>query len=44
MLNNITPNNTPLSTHEYSEDVLEFLTLLVEEYLQQQKVNKSPPE
>lgn len=38
------PNNTTSSAYEYSEDVLEFLALLLEEYLQQQKLNKSPPE
>ena len=33
--------------HEFSEDLLEFLTLLIEEDLRQaelQKQNKSPPE
>lgn len=38
------PNNTPSSAYEYSEDVLEFLALLMEEYLEHQKLNKSPPE
>lgn len=35
------------SAHEFSEDLLEFLTLLIEEDLRQtklQKLNKSPPE
>jgi len=43
MIDNI-PNNTPLSAYEYSEDVLEFLALLIEEYLEHKKFNKSPPE
>lgn len=38
------PNNTLSSAYEYSEDVLEFLSLLMEEYLKQQRLNKSPPE
>lgn len=29
---------------EFSEDVLEFLVLLIEEDLQQRKLNKSAPE
>lgn len=46
---NTIPNNfeTDKSTHECNEDLLEFLTLLIEEDLRQtklQKLNKSPPE
>lgn len=31
-------------TPEFNEDVLDFLTLLVEEYLRVEKLNKPPPE
>lgn len=34
---NSNPNDTTLSINEYSEDVLEFLSLLMEEYLKQTK-------
>ena len=47
MFNNI-PNNTAFETSqntpEFSEDLLEFLALLIEEDLRQKKLNKSPPE
>lgn len=41
---NIDVDNT---TYEFNEDILEFLALLIEEDLRQeklQKLNKSPPE
>ncbi len=38
------PNNACPLAYEYNEDVLEFLSLLLEEYLKQQRLNKSPPE
>lgn len=42
MINNIPDsNNIPdKATCEYSEDMLEFLTLLVEEYLRIERLNK----
>ena len=39
MKNSIPSNN--VVTHEFSEDVLEFLSLLVEEYLRVKKLNKA---
>ena len=46
VINNL-PDSNSLSnkvTKEFSEDVLEFLTLLVDAYLQVRKLNKAPPE
>lgn len=46
MINNL-PNSDNLPdkvTPEFSKDVLEFLTLLVDEYLKVETLNKSPPE
>lgn len=46
MIKNL-PDSNSLSnkvTKEFSEDVLEFLTLLVDAYLQVGKLNKAPPE
>ncbi|MBR6098633.1 hypothetical protein IKP85_02690 [bacterium] len=46
MINNI-PDNNDISdkiTQEFSEDVLNFLILLVDEYLRLEKLNKAPPE
>ncbi len=46
MINNL-PDSNNLSDkviQEFSEDVLEFLTLLVDAYLQVGKLNKAPPE
>lgn len=46
MLNSL-PNNLPEGfkepLHEFNEDMLEFLALLVEEYLRVEKLNKFPP-
>ena len=46
VINNL-PDSNSLSnkvTKEFSEDMLEFLTLLVDEYLRIKKLNKAPPE
>lgn len=39
MINNIPCNNNV--THEFNEDVLDFLTLLLEEYLRVEKLSKT---
>lgn len=43
---NNTPSNKDISNevcHEFSEDVLDFLALLLEEYLRVEKLNNAPP-
>lgn len=43
---NNTPSNKDISNevcYEFSEDVLDFLALLLEEYLRVEKLNNAPP-